>query len=708
MTVFLLTMGGCLEPLDDPSEAAPGSMAWDDVDVSCGGDSDCNAGETCIDAVCQLERCTGDLMASAPPLGDAYVFFQENEIALADKNSYQGGYWVDGYAPAGNNVSYEGSYEISSKSIADIAGGDFFGTRPETYAAIVQSNQELVFVKSNGSTTSISLDFTPLALASGDVDGDGLDEAVVVGDRDIWACGGTGGCDGWSFDGAVDILDVGVGDIDGDFIEEPVLLMSSGDYTYLYGANLDAEDNDQVADYVGYAEADHTRIAVGDINGDGYADAMTLVDSGYWEWLGYDDEVHTWTTSEDGKDGYFSLVSEDYVDGYSEVIDIAAADTDLDEVAEVFTLDEEYAALIGHVWSGGGLATRFATDVSSITSNPYRVTLADHDGDAPRAKLQEGPQECTGDVVPIMTMMFPPYDGDNSSGFCYAFYGDGESTTESLTDSVSLGVGMEFGVGAEFAGFGASVTSKLGYKASASTTNSSSVRIGSRYNIRAEPDLYGSKYGAVVVSSGCWDGYTYVLDDPAGYVGGDGTEFAVTVPTGGDVTMMSTARYNAMAEALGDLPIIDVPYTVGDVTSYPTSMEKIDGTALSKSELLFQDTPSYVVSDVGYVGWWNSISETTTNSYDESYSLGVSANVTVSGIKVGASTEFGVGSGYSLTMGTNAEFGGGIPAVPDNPDTPEDEYDAYRYAVTPLIYMHDYERDGETMGFWVQTYSVDY
>ncbi len=704
MTALLLLSLGCLEPLEESTDAAPGSIAWDDEDISCAGDNDCNSGESCLEGICQLQRCAGDLSASSPPLGEAYVFFQENEIAVADEYAYEGSYWIDGYESSSNDP-YEGSYAVSNKSLTDIAGGDFFGTRPETYAAIVGQNKELIFVKSDGSTRTQSLDFTPLAVAAGDADGDGQDEAVVVGDTDLWICNGAGGCDEYAFDGGVDIIDVGVGDIDGDFIEEPVLLMSGSGYTYLYGANLDWEETGQVQDYVGTVDESHIRIDVADVNGDGYADAMTLVDSGYWDWLGYDDEIHTFASAEDGKDGYFSTLSEDYVTGYEDVIDLAAGDTDLDEVAEVFAIDQEYNHLIGLGWSGGGLAKR-SNSAFDVTSSAHRIAMADVDGDAPRARLQDGPEECTGDIVPIMAMMFPPYDGDHSSGFCYAFYGDGESTTETLSDSVSLGVGMEFGVGGEFAGFGASVTSKLGYKASASVANSESINVGSRYSIRAEPDLYGSKYGAVVVSSGCWDGYTYELDDPAGYVGGDGETFAVTVPTGGDVTLMSTARYNALAQALGTIPVIDVPYTVGDVSTYPTEMEKIDGTELKKSELLFPDSPTYPVSDVGYVGWWNSVSESTTNSYDETYSLGVSANVTVSGIKVGASTEFGVGSGYSLRVGQSAEWGGGIPAVPDNPDTPEDEFDAYRYSVTPLVYLQEYEVDDQNLAFWVQTYAV--
>jgi hypothetical protein len=253
----------------------------------------------------------------------------------------------------------------------------------------------------------------------------------------------------------------------------------------------------------------------------------------------------------------------------------------------------------------------------------------------------------------------------------------------------------------------ASVSTKISYGVSRTLGTSSRVSVGSRYSISAQPELYGSEYGAVVVTWGCFDGYSYELDDPEGYIDDDGGEFVMTMPTGGGVTLLSTQRYNAMAEAIEGLPIMDVPYTVGDVSSYPSTPETVDGDALTNSNLLFTDATSYTVSDVGKVSWRLNTSETTTNSVSLTQDLGVSAGVTVGGVSVGVGASYGWGEGYSLSVGESAFFSGSLPPLPDDLDTPEDEYERHAYQVTPYVYLQDYEDSaGNEASYYVMTYTA--
>ena len=173
--------------------------------------------------------------------------------------------------------------------------------------------------------------------------------------------------------------------------------------------------------------------------------------------------------------------------------------------------------------------------------------------------------------------------------------------------------------------------------------------------------------------------------------------------------MLSTNRYNALAALVGNLPIIEAPYTLGDIYSYPTQPETIYGEPIRDDQYVFPGLDFYEVSDVGYVGWFNVAGQSTTNSASYGMDMGMSAGVTVSGVTVGASTSSGWGKGYSLTLGETALFSGGIPPLRDNPDTDVDEYVENFYRVAPITYMQDYtDDDGNTAAFYVQTYAIDY
>jgi hypothetical protein len=235
-----------------------------------------------------------------------------------------------------------------------------------------------------------------------------------------------------------------------------------------------------------------------------------------------------------------------------------------------------------------------------------------------------------------------------------------------------------------------------------------SYTVGARYWVLAQPDLQGTGYAPIITSCGCYHRYRYVTEDPANRIGGSGQTVDVFVPVGGQNQLWSSKRYNAMAEATGTYPIIDIPIRVGDTTSYPKTVQSLDGEPIAEDDFLFPKIPSYQISDVGFVNFWLVRGEAETNSVAETTTVGMNASFGAGGVTVDADVHVGVTQGYSVNVGHDNIFAGGVPPVPDDPATPEDEYEVHRYGFTPFVYRHHYaDAAGEDSAFYVLHYAVD-
>lgn len=685
-----------------------GSEGWEAAaDISCGGLDDCQSGEVCKEGFCTLKACDQiGRNSTAPPLGSLFRLADESEIAVADAEPYGGSYFVDLYAPNGSAVQFESSERVFDRPTVDLAGGVFRAGGIGAYAAASQARSVITFTDSD---VTLDVSFSPAAVTSGDVDGDGVDELIAVnGNGDIAVCSAEMGvCDQWGFGGGLVVVDAAAGDLDADGLDEVVLLYEVGGSRYLQGINLDAEASGQVDGwFVGTNESGNpTRVEVADTDGDGQAEVFGLWDSCLWDLC--DDEIHQWVAIDQGGDGTFAFVqSLDMLD-VDEAIDFAFGDTDGDDSVEVAVLDAENRT---HLYSvaTGSLSLRTSRVVTQTASASF-IALADHDGDAPVATLEEA-QECEGNVIPMMQLLLPPYDRRYSDGVSSAGFGEYGNTSEALTDTVSLHLGVDVGVGASFFDlFGGKLGVKMGAGVSEADTRTTSSSVGGRYSVQAQPDLHGVTHGAVVVAYGCFDAYRYSYDDPAGIIEGafDGEDLVLTAPAGGGMTLWSSARYNAMAEHWG-LPELSFPFTLGDPDSYPTTPSRLDGSALPDTELVMPISPAYRVSDIGDVSWWLNVSESTGHSESRDYDFGGSAGVTAYGINVSMSASRGWGSGYSLTTGASALFSGTIPPMPDDPDTPEDEHANNAYSVRPYVYLQRYTNEaGDEGAYYVMTYAVE-
>jgi len=695
------------DSLVDEPDVEGQSEGWNAASLECTDSTDCMDHETCIDSVCQIDRCTAAAYESLPPLGDSFLFYADLEVGIIDRQTWGGAdYWVDAYSPGNAVLDYDVSWMVGDQPAFDIAGGDLLGNDEELYAIILEDVPELFLLTDNG-PVSYSLPFSPTAIAAGDVDSDSVDEVIAVGGSRYAICDlQIDYCQPFDMPEGIEMVDVAVADVDGDILREAVFLFNDeNNQRTLHVENFDAEESGTEESWELAVDTDIHRIAAGDIDGDGRAEIVTLEEGG---WMNVTDDLLDVYRLIDLADGSQLERISDQSSGFSHIVDIAIGDTNADEVAELLVLDENNT-LSSARFIEGELEFDWTLEFA-VTGEPFRIAMADLDDNSPRAVLSVGPEVIPGASVPVVAMTLPPYSYEYSAGFSSTGYGMSETMSENYSDTVSLSLGVDVGVGGDFLGlFAAKYSEKIGVSTSMTLGETQNTSTGNRSSMRSQPDDFGFHYGAVVVSWGCFHAYTYEVNDPSDLVpGSDGELIVMTVPVDSGTAMISTSRYNALATVVGDLPLIDAPYTIGDLYDYPTEPENIYGEPIEDDEYVFPGLDWYEVSDVGYVGWFNVVGESVTNSSTFGMDMGVSAGVTVSGISVGLSTSAGWGKGYSLTLGETATFYGAIPPFRDDPKTEADEYSDNFYRVAPIVYMQDYtDSQGNISAFYVQTYAVN-
>lgn len=681
---------------DGDGDEGPGEGAYDE-DVACEVEDDCAGGETCIEGVCQMKRCFDGPYDSQAPIGSRLKFFLDQEVVVLDTLPVEGDFYIDGYQPEGDSFEYPGSWNTGGSPLLDVTGGDFYGENPDRFAYI-RENDKRIHIGDDEET--IELTFQPMALASGDVDRDKIDEIIALGEfGNVASCNVmTGQCASLAFQGATG-KDVAAGDVDGDGFFEPIFLLENGGSSniYVWQADPDTEDED-ISELL---EDDVERVTAGDLGEDGVDEVMFLDEGGNF------DDARILTYSFEGG-GPMELGSQVVSDS---VRDIEAGDLDMDNSDELAVVREDGQVDV-YQGVGGSNIQLVGSHQLQVSAAPFRIAVPDFDGDSPSSRLvDDEPALLAGQAVPAMVLHLPPYDAEWSLGESRASYGESESMSESLTDSVSLGIGLDFGLRGGIPGVvGVKVGAGISKDISFSNTITTRQSIGTRYSFQANPMLFGQSYGAVVLSCGCFHGYTYEVIDPANKLEGnaDGEPFVMITPVGGNNTIWSTQRYNAMAEQVDGLPVIDIPYKVGDPTSYPATPVLADGeTPVPAEDLVFGTTPNVAVSDVGSVSFRLTVGETETNSTSLKTSLSASFGGQVGPFEAGVKLSYGFGESYSLAVGESAFFSGSIPMLPDNPETPEDEYLTYGYGTQPYVYRQHYtDAEGNDAAFYVMSYTV--
>ncbi len=664
--------------------------------IACEADADCLSGETCSQGVCQMKRCGEPDYASVAPLGNVGFFKRDREIVLAESSGALRGYEPRDRTFLGAGASWLGT----TGQVIDVAGGNFTGRRPEGVAMIVQGVSS-VTIRNNASETVIPLNFVPVAIAAGDIDADGIDDVVALSEAGTVAgCNpATKECVYVTVGVGVRATDVAAGDLDGDGFAEAVVLAGGS----LGVVNFDTAKTGHKASHVvttpvgvltGMSHA-LTRIALGDLDADGKDDLLALEDT----WGG--DEIHVVEIGE------LEATIRTTASVSNGATDVAVGAFGADEPMAAVLGSDDTVEMLAIVQ--GALLSRYKSVVSGA-SGGARITLADLDGNSPMRVLRGQPRLLPGRVVPMAVLTLPPYSRTYSDGVSSAEMGSSESKEHIDIDTVLMRaqVGLAFGgelgsvVEAEISGWFARETWTFSGK-------SRSVEIGGSFEVEAQPDKQGFSGGAVMLGCACYHQYTYVVDDPAGVLGGgiDGKTIDVLVPVGGQTSVWSTRRYNALAAALRDLPKIQIPYQIGQVASYPQSPKTLDGKPIPDEDMVFEKPPTYRTSDVAAVNFELSVGNGKTREHHVLQGGGAALEVSAFGVTASAEVEATIGKGYWLAIGKSTVFSGTVPTVSNDPTTPEDEFGLYGYSFTPIVYRHRYlTADRQPSAFYVLTYAV--
>ncbi|MEZ4447390.1 MAG: hypothetical protein R3B72_50405, partial [Polyangiaceae bacterium] len=424
---------------------------------------------------------------------------------------------------------------------------------------------------------------------------------------------------------------------------------------------------------------------------------VMLEDGGWWGWS--DDKLYVFQPASE------EFILDQSVNGHT--LDVAVGDRNSDDFDEIAILrSDKQIELFSYQNSQ---ITSVMTTPVTVGDEAQRISFVDWNGDSASGRLVEGPELVAGDTVPVAALLFPPYPAEVSVGYKSAsvFLGSTDSTDESMSDTISLSVGLGISFGAEAFGFKAKVGASISKSTSVTQTFSKSLSVGARYTANSEPELFGRAYAPIVMSCGCYHRYRYQTEDPANLIGGTGQTVDLYVPVGGQTQLWSSLRYNAMAEATGLYPKIEIPSQVGSVDTYPAAPIDLTAQPVVPEDMVFTDIPTFNASDVGYVNFFLSAGESETNAVAESTDFGVNSSFGGGVVSVDASINIGVSQGYSLRIGRSNLFGGGIPPIADDPDTPEDEFEVHRYSFQPYVYRQHYvDKYGEPAAFYVMNYTA--
>ena len=704
---------GCSSSGDKaPNNAAdgPGSTVISDV-IACTTDSDCKSGEACGQGFCQMKRCASPSYSSVPPLGKyGYAFVDR---ALLVENATTTMQIFSAYAKGGTEIA-------TDAPPLDITGGNLTGTRPEPVAFVSSGAQSITVLGADGGVPQrIALNFPPTRIAAGDVDGDGIDELVALGTTQYALCSAvTGICKNGTLGSPA--TDVAVGDVTGDGNADIVFL---GNHTIVTidvaASKVDSEP----------VTAALVNVAVGDLDGDGVAEIIATEKSTGITNLFTADKLHVLHLNG-------TVVSDDSVTDLQTQgdtsLDVVYAMQDNKPVAAVLSAGNIYVANVGPI--PGTLqtftyASKTLTNQASVTLDGYdstRLAASDVNGRSAAVRVKGDPKLLVGPPVPLAVLTLPPYSGQHSAGPSSVTMGTGTDTNDSdshgqsstTTASLNLSAGITLGKGIS-GSIGAFVNYTWGHTQSHSQQTSTSLSIGASYSVNADPTVDGYNSGGVVLAGGCFHQYDYVVDDPQNVLNSTDTAaqgFATFVPVGGETTLWSTARYNALVDALGgSLPKVTIQPKLGNVDSYPTTPTTIDGQPIPDVDNVFMKTPPTRTSDVGTVGFSLSSSVSQTNTTATSFNFGttVGGNASLNLVAVSFSGSYSVDNSYSIdqsysvTVGSSASFSGQVSPVRDDPSTPANEASLYGYSFTPYVYRHHYtDASGADRAFYAVTYTT--
>jgi len=702
-----------------------------------------------------MRRCASGPYETTAPLGPEHYFLNEREIVTDRHGSSIVAYEGDGKATSARHLESLGvpAYPFRPPGkIVDIAGGRVL---PELFGRSVAALAGNTRVYVQGLSEGIEVGFQPIAIATGDVDHDSYDEVIALsaGRRYAVCHVDERVCVGHELERGFSGLDLASADIEGDHTDEVVFLVKRFNSTRIVVWNPDFEKHGQDEYSIHEPERDYYRVAAGDLDGDNKSEVIGIANGGTTDWNDF--RRPSWsssgieyvadrmdilsvapkfepprnsmrlnpTSAEDDRGEATRHANLDSTTGTRllgsqttnpDSIDIVAADLNMDGAAEVLVLHEDgrYSAYTSIAL---GRLSRTSQGTLANSAKATSIAVVDVDGDSPRGSLIDPLGELVaGDMVPVMQVHWPPYSRTYSEAVPYVYVGHTQGTGRHETEVVGMYAATEIGVNTSvpipFGTLGLDATSRMRSEIRTYHRQSYDQYVGNRLVMTPNIQAHGPDYSVIVVANACYHVYRYRLYDPQGRLGPElGDEMAIAMPVGGQTTSWSSKRYNAMAEALGgDLPLLDGTFEIGNLSSYPTTPKRPDGSPILPSQWVFDQTPNFNASDAARNGWWLSSREYEVREEQRWLDVNLRGIAKLGFVRWNAERGNGAGGATGVSMSQEVVFGGAIPPISDDPSTPEDEYRVHNYTFKPLVYREFYgeEEGGSQSSYYVLTFTI--
>jgi hypothetical protein len=690
---LLVALVGCYDPGSSTvlGDAPPGVPQWGESNITCTSNDDCREDELCSQRICQVRQCNRGPYTSTPPLApDSGIYF-DHDLAVADQAQ-------DAIAllPADRaGVGARTLLEPNAGPIVDLAGGNLI-EGPAQELVIAHKGSTVVSIASSQRINQLDVGLVPVAVAAANLDRVGLDEVIALGATSVAICQvEAASCTRRELEAQSRAKDVATGDIDGDGVPEIVVLFESNHIVALHLGGTGTAEGERTVIQVGYTP---DRISVGDLDNDGQAEVVA---------------IHKAERDNQGHVHIHNLNPERPIDVATWDVDrprdVSVGDLDHNGTLEVFVLRDGGKLTILSMGRGSASHPVVADTRLQTSSGIDLIAAVDMDGDSTYVKLISGPEIVQSRPIPTVVAFFPPYWRELSDTPANVYVGDSELSTEGFEDTIGFRIGVQLGVEPSFFDIvSASLTGELARRVGRAYTKMTTKFVGDRVWTQAAPEQFGPAYGTVMLVYNCYHQYTYQMADPLAEVeGADGKKFILLVPIDVNSALLSTMRWNSLARALGDLPTFEAPHRIGDPTTYPTEMVTLAGKPIPEVDKVVPKPPSYTVSEVGFIGFWLALWETSGRRDLKEIEVDLRASVTVAGYKVGGSLGAALGKSHTIELGTEAVFGGFAPTLPDDPATPEDEYQLFQYSFSPIVYLDRYvNSEGVETPYYVYHYMV--
>lgn len=542
----------------------------------------------------------------------------------------------------------------------------------------------------------------PVSVATGDMDGDGIEEILVggtEGDHEdsyfiVYDDANTGFTKLLEHtpDDNMDWVDVTTGDIDGDGLQELLI----------FGINDDGEDtmahilDDANAGFATITSWDTDdglvwpiSVAAGDLDGDRVDEIVffaTDADNEDSEGYALDDGLHSFKQMH-----YF----EEYDD--ADHVEVTIGDIDCDGKAEIVRLgtEDDGDDLEGEAYddAAAGFAS-LKTWAADDNSEWAAVACGDFDGDGITLQYTDEHWVTTSDPRVLVVMAAPPcvdgisqkYSGSGTAYGTEVSQGSGSSVEIGTTSSVTFSFEAEdpFGIA----------------KAHASTTISQEF---AKTNTETSMTTWGTSYASsypddvVIYEATKYDNYKYEITshpDPDLV----GTNMTIDVPREMMIYKETIDYFNANNGDSYDIGSETFKHTPGKVWSYPTATDKM---MTLNNYVGWESTPVAVGQGAGTntVTLDLSTEETT----EESLTMGVEmeAGASVGGVGFSASSGMFTTNTHSITVGESTIYQGTVGDIESTK-----EYEKYSYNFGMFVY--NYRRSPsvayQVINYWVQEY----